>query len=236
MKSGAYDTRTIARGLDVIARNADVQRRLIDDLLDMSRITRGQMNIDHDDVDFVGVVNATLDSVRPAAAAKGVQLDAQIEPASAFVRGDAARLHQIVWNLLSNAVKFTPASGRVALKVSCNGSQACVVVSDTGHGIRPDFLPHVFDRFRQEDLSPTRTHGGLGLGLAVVRHLVEAHEGSVSAASEGEGRGATFTVTLPLRDAPPRTGEGSTAPATTDERPLKAPHGQESPPGTRWIS
>lgn len=225
MKSGEHDPSTIGRGLDVIARNADLQRRLIDDLLDMSRIMRGQMEIARDDVDLVATVSETADSVRPAAAAKGIRLDVEIVPSSAIVTGDAVRLHQVIWNLLSNAIKFTPADGRVTLLLSCNRSQASIAVADTGHGIRPDFLPHVFDRFRQEDLSPTRAHGGLGLGLAVVRHLVEAHGGAVTAMSDGEERGATFTVTLPLRDAPvPHAVPGQPALMTTD-RPLKARHG-----------
>src|SRR6266542_27947 len=201
MRSGR-DAATVARGLDVIARNADLQRCLIDDLLDMSRIMRGQMQIDRQDVDLVATVKATADSIAASAAAKGILFDLQIEPsAAAMVCGDPARLHQIVWNLLSNAVKFTPASGRVTLTLSSSRSHARIVVSDTGHGIRADFLPHVFDQFRQEDLSPTRTHGGLGLGLAVVRHLVDAHGGTVAAESAGEGRGSMFTVVLPLRDS-----------------------------------
>jgi signal transduction histidine kinase len=162
-------------------------------------------------------VRATADSVAPSAAAKGILFDLQIAPASAMVCGDAARLHQIVWNLLSNAIKFTPASGRVTLTLSSSRSHARMVISDTGHGIRADFLPHVFDRFRQEDLSPTRTHGGLGLGLAVVRHLVEAHGGTVAAESAGEGHGATFTVMLPLRDGAEATEKNG-------------------PPAVRWIS
>ena len=200
MRAGR-DSATVGRGLDVIARNADLQRRLIDDLLDMSRIMRGQMQIEREDVDLVPTVKATADSIGPSAAAKGIQFDLQLEPASAIVLGDPARLHQIVWNLLSNAIKFTPAAGRVTLTLASNRSNARIVVSDTGHGIRPDFLSHVFERFRQEHMSPTRTHGGLGLGLAVVRHLVEAHGGTVTAESGGEGQGSTFTVVLPLRDA-----------------------------------
>jgi signal transduction histidine kinase len=216
MKAGR-DAETIARGLDVIARNADLQRRLIDDLLDVSHIMRGQMQIDRKEVDLIATVKATADSVAPSAAAKGILFDLQIEPSSAIVCGDAARLHQIVWNLLSNAIKFTPASGRVTLALSSSRSHARIAVSDTGHGIRADFLPYVFDQFRQEDLSPTRTHGGLGLGLAVVRHLVEAHGGTVSAESTGEGYGAAFTVILPLRDG---------AEAAEKNRP----------PASRWIS
>ncbi len=216
MKSGR-DAATVGRGLDVIGRNADLQRRLIDDLLDMSRIMRGEMHVDRQDVDLVAAVKGAADSIAPAAAAKGILFDLQIEPSSAMVLGDPARLHQIVWNLLSNAVKFTPASGRIVLTLAANRSHARIVVADTGHGIRPDFLPHVFERFRQEHMSPTRMHGGLGLGLAVVRHLVDAHGGTVAAESAGEGRGSTFTVTLPLKEG---------AEAAEKNRP----------PAARWIS
>ena len=198
MRSGR-DAATLSRGLDVIARNAELQRRLIDDLLDMSRIMRGQMQIEREDVDLVSTVSAAADAVAPTVAAKQIALDVRLGPSSAMVTGDSSRLHQIVWNLLSNAVKFTPASGRITVTLEAGGSYARIIVSDTGDGIRPGFLPHVFDKFRQEDLSPTRTHGGLGLGLAVVRHLVEVHGGTVTAASGGESQGSTFTVTLPLK-------------------------------------
>jgi signal transduction histidine kinase len=215
MRSGG-NAATVERGLDVVARNAELQRRLIDDLLDMSRIMRGEMTIDSRDVDLVAVVKAAADSVAPAAARKGIQLDVQLDAPIATILGDPHRLEQIVWNLLSNAVKFTPAAGRVTLTLAANRSHARIVVSDTGHGIGPEFLPHVFERFRQEDLSPRRTHGGLGLGLAVVRHLVEAHGGAVTAESAGEGSGSTFTVTLPLN--------------------LGAPMEKNRPPALRWIS
>jgi signal transduction histidine kinase len=199
MKSGSTDAATFSRGLEVISRNAELQTRLIEDLLDVSRIIRGQLQINSDVVDLGAAVTATAESVRPAVMAKGIELEVRIEPAVVQVVGDAGRLHQIVWNLLSNAVKFTPASGRVTLIMERAGSEVHVIVSDTGQGIAAEFLPHVFDRFRQADNSTTRRYGGLGLGLAVVRHLVEAHGGSVSAQSDGEGCGATFTVKLPMR-------------------------------------
>lgn len=216
MMKAARDTETVARGLDVIARNADLQRRLIDDLLDMSRIIRGELPLERENVDLAATVRAAADTVAPIAAGKGLQFETRIE-AEATVLGDPARLHQIVWNLLSNAIKFTPAAGRVTMTLASTGSHAEIVVSDTGLGIRPDFLPRVFDRFRQEDISPTRAHGGLGLGLAVVQHLVEAHGGTVAAESAGEGRGSTFTVNLPLSEAP-ALGE------------------KNRPPAFRWIS
>ncbi len=212
----ARDTETVARGLDVIARNADLQRRLIDDLLDMSRIMRGELQLERENVDLSAMLKTAADGVAPIAAAKGVQFETGIAAPVAIVVGDPARLHQIVWNLLSNAIKFTPAGGRVKMTLGLSQSHAEIVVTDTGHGIRPDFLPYVFDRFRQEDISPTRMHGGLGLGLAVVRHLVEAHAGTVTAESAGENQGSTFTIALPLSDA-----------ACTDKN---------RPPAFRWIS
>jgi signal transduction histidine kinase len=199
MKSGSADAPTFARGLEVIARNAELQTRLIEDLLDVSRIIRGQLKINSDVVDLGATVTATAESVGPAVMAKGIDLQVRVEPSIVQVTGDAGRLHQIVWNLLSNAVKFTPANGSVTLVMERVGSEAQVVVSDTGQGIPPDFLPHVFDRFRQADNSTTRRYGGLGLGLAVVRQLVEAHGGTVLAESKGEGCGSTFTVKLPAR-------------------------------------
>ena len=199
MKSESTDAATFSRGLEVIARNAEIQTRLIEDLLDVSRIIRGQLQINSDVVDLSAAVTATAESVRPAVMAKSIDLEVRVEPTVVQVTGDAGRLRQIVWNLLSNAVKFTPANGRVTLIMERVGSEAHVVVSDTGQGIAPDFLPHVFDRFLQADNSTTRRYGGLGLGLAVVRHLVEAHGGTVSAQSEGDGCGATFTVKLPVR-------------------------------------
>lgn len=195
------DEAMVARAKEAIVRNADVQVQLIDDLLDLSRITSGKMRLDVRAVDLPEVLDGALDVVRPAAAAKGIALTTDFEPIAAPVAGDPGRLQQIVWNLLMNAVKFTPAGGQVELRLRGDESSAEVVVSDTGQGIPADMLPHVFERFRQGDSSSTRTHGGLGLGLALVKHLAELHGGSVSARSDGVGRGSTFVVSLPLRRA-----------------------------------
>jgi CheY-like chemotaxis protein/anti-sigma regulatory factor (Ser/Thr protein kinase) len=149
-------------------------------------------------VELGPVIEAAMESVRPAADAKAIQMETMLDAETGFVMGDPARLQQVVWNLLSNAVKFTPHGGRIELQLHAVDSHARIAIKDTGEGIKAEFLPYVFDRFRQADGSTTRTHGGLGLGLAIVRHLVELHGGTVSAESEGEGRGATFTVTLPI--------------------------------------
>jgi signal transduction histidine kinase/ActR/RegA family two-component response regulator len=192
------DEALVARAMDAIVRNSDVQVQLIDDLLDLSRIASGKMRLDVRRVEMEEVVHGALDAVRPAAAAKLIHVETALEPGAPPVNGDPSRLQQVVWNLLMNAVKFTPRGGRVDLRLHRADSQIEIVVSDTGQGIAPDVLPHVFERFRQADSSSTRKHGGLGLGLALVKHLVELHGGEVVARSDGEGRGATFTVTLPV--------------------------------------
>ena len=185
-------------GIEAIDRNARVQAQLIDDLLDVSRIVSGKLHLDVRPLDISSVTRAAIDVVRPATDAKGILLEYRPEPGLGAVSADSGRLHQVVWNLLSNAVKFTPEGGKICVHVTQDGSHGKVTVSDTGQGIHADFLPRVFDRFRQADSSTTRTFGGLGLGLAVVRHLVELHGGTVSAESEGVGKGATFSVTFPL--------------------------------------
>ena len=199
-----HDPETIARATNAIVRNTDVQVQLIDDLLDTSRITSGKMRLDVRRVDLQPVIQGALDAVRPAADAKGVGIDTTLEAETVSVAGDPSRLQQIVWNLLMNAVKFTPKGGLVRLALHRADSQAQIVITDTGQGISPQMLPHVFERFRQADSSSTRVHGGLGLGLALVKHLAELHGGTVVGYSAGEDRGATFTVTLPLAssDAP----------------------------------
>jgi signal transduction histidine kinase len=191
------DEATIARATDAIVRNTEVQVQLIDDLLDTSRITAGKMRLDVQRVDLVPVLHGALDAVRPAADAKGIHIEALLAPDPGIIAGDPARLQQIAWNLLMNAVKFTPHGGGVRLELQRANAHVRIVVSDTGQGIASNVLPYVFERFRQADSSSTRVHGGLGLGLALVKHLTELHGGSVTAESEGEGRGATFTVTLP---------------------------------------
>jgi PAS domain S-box-containing protein len=199
LRSGAVEQKSMPRVLETIERNARAQTQLVEDILDVSRIIAGKMRVDIRFIDLHGVVRAALESVRPAAEARGVELAAEMTPESAEFCGDPDRLQQVIWNLLSNAIKFTPRGGRVSVSVDRQDSQARIVVSDTGSGIPRDFLPHVFDRFRQADSSITRAQGGLGLGLAIVRHLIEVHGGTVEARSDGENQGSTFTVCMPLR-------------------------------------
>jgi len=187
-----------ARALEVIERNANAQVQLVDDLLDVSRVITGKMRLDVRKVDLPPVVEAALDAVRPAAEAKGIRLQSVLDPRAGPITGDPNRLQQIVWNLLINAVKFTPRGGRIQVHLQRMNSHVEIVVSDTGQGIAPAVLPVVFERFRQADSSSTRMHAGLGLGLALVKHLVELHGGSVVAQSDGDAQGATFIVKLPL--------------------------------------
>ncbi|MBD1825490.1 PAS domain-containing protein, partial [Cyanobacteria bacterium FACHB-DQ100] len=189
-----------AQALAAIERNAKLQTQLIDDLLDIAKILRGKLSLTVAPVDLVFVIESAIETVSTAAQAKSIQLQTVV-PQIGPISGDAVRLQQIVWNLLSNAVKFTPSQGRVEIRLEQVGDLAQITVSDTGKGINPDFLPHIFESFRQEDLSTTRTFGGLGLGLAIVRNLVEAHGGTIWAESPGEGQGAIFTVRLPLLQA-----------------------------------
>ncbi|MDI1445084.1 GAF domain-containing protein [Polyangium sp. 6x1] len=190
------------RALATIERNAMLQARLVEDLLDASRIVMGKLRLELRTLDLVGPINAAIEAVRPAATAKSVRLENSLERGACLVEGDPSRVQQIVWNLLTNAIKFTPHGGRVELTLGRSGQHARITVRDTGEGIRPDFLPYVFDRFRQGDSTTTRKHGGLGLGLAIVRHLVELHGGVVRADSAGEGKGAVFSVLLPLSPNP----------------------------------
>ena len=198
LREAKREEKVLNQGLDAIDRNARVQAQLIDDLLDVSRIVSGKLNLDVRPLDIASVTRAAINVVRPAADAKGITLDYRAQPGLGAISADSARLQQIVWNLLSNAVKFTPQGGKIAIHIEQNGSHARLTVQDTGQGIDPEFLPRVFDRFRQADSSTTRSFGGLGLGLAIVRHLVELHGGTVSAESEGVGKGATFSATFPL--------------------------------------
>jgi signal transduction histidine kinase len=198
LRSRRLDEATQARALETIERNARAQRRLIEDLLDVSRIVSGKIALELTDVVPQRVIQGAIATMQPAAQAKEVALVAALGQVTGVVRGDFARLQQVVCNLLSNAVKFTPAGGRVDVELAMSEGQAQISVTDTGQGIKPEFLPYVFERFRQEDGSISRRHGGLGLGLAIVRHLVELHSGTVEALSEGEGRGARFIVRIPL--------------------------------------
>jgi signal transduction histidine kinase/ActR/RegA family two-component response regulator len=192
------DAEQLTRAFDVIERNASAQVQLVNDLLDVSRVISGKMRLDVRTVDPRGVVEAALDAVRPAADAKGIRLQPVLDPRAGPITGDPDRLQQVVWNLLINAVKFTPKGGRVQVHLQRVNSHVEIVVSDTGQGIPPDVLPVIFERFRQADSSSTRAHAGLGLGLALVRHLVELHGGTVEARSAGDGLGATFVVSLPV--------------------------------------
>jgi signal transduction histidine kinase/ActR/RegA family two-component response regulator len=197
LRTRVLDEPTAARALEVIERNAGAQLQLIEDLLDVSRIITGKLRLDVGSVEPAVVVEAALDAVRPAAEAKGIRLQPVLDPRAGPVSGDADRLQQVVWNLLSNAIKFTSRGGRVQVQVARVNSHVEIVVTDTGQGIPADVLPHIFERFRQADSSSQRTHGGLGIGLALVKHLVEVHGGSVEATSAGLDQGATFTVKLP---------------------------------------
>jgi PAS domain S-box-containing protein len=198
LRGGGLQGDGAARALETIERNARSQAQLIDDLLDVSRIVTGKLRLDVVPVSPHTFIDAAVEAVSPAAEAKGVRLQRVIDTGVETVMGDPARLQQVVWNLLTNAVKFTPRGGRVQVRLERVNSQVEIAVADTGSGIDPEFLPHVFERFRQADQRTTRSHGGLGLGLAIVRHLVELHGGSVRADSGGEGTGSTFTVTLPV--------------------------------------
>ncbi len=203
LRAKKLDEITTSRAFEAIERNAKAQAELIEDLLDVSRIITGRLRLELEPVELWGSVDAALDSVRPAADAKGVRMECHVARDSSMIAGDRRRLQQIVWNLLSNAVKFTPAGGLVTVTLETLQSVAKLTVSDTGKGISPQFLPHVFDRFRQAETMVSRTVGGLGLGLSIARHLVELHGGVIEASSEGDGRGATFTVTFPLRESLP---------------------------------
>jgi PAS domain S-box-containing protein len=216
LRSGQLDTRSVPKALETIERNTKIQAQLVEDLLDVSRIVSGKLRLDVTPLTPADVVRNAVDAVRLTAEAKGVQLNPIIDPTPCRVMGDASRLQQVVWNLVQNAIKFTPSGGRIDVMVGSNGEQVEIEVSDTGHGIAPEFLPFVFDRFRQADGSSTRAHGGLGLGLAIVRHIVELHAGTVDVESPGYGQGARFTVRLPVDvsqapagDLPPIRESGS---------------------------
>ena len=198
LRLGKLTPTNAERAVETIYRNAKSQAQLVADLLDVSRIISGKLRLDVRTVALTNIVNAAIDSVRPAAEAKSIRLQTMIDPGAGPISGDADRLQQVVWNLLTNAVKFTPKGGRIQVKVQRIDSHVEIVVSDSGVGISKEFLPYVFDRFRQADASSTRIHGGLGLGLSIVHQLVDLHGGAVSVQSEGEGKGATFTVTLPF--------------------------------------
>ncbi|WP_420840295.1 PAS domain-containing protein [Argonema galeatum] len=203
LQTRKLDEAKTALALATIERNAKLQSELIEDLLDVSRILQGKLSLNPCPINLVPIIQAGLETVRLAAESKFIQIETHLDAEVGQVSGDAARLQQVVWNLLSNAVKFTPKGGRVEIGLNRTEDYAQITVRDTGKGIDPNFLPHVFDHFRQEDGATTRKFGGLGLGLAIVRHLVELHGGTVQAESLGEGKGATFTVRLPLMPIQP---------------------------------
>ena len=215
------------RALAAIERNAQAQVHLVDDLLDMSRIVSGKLELSVRVVDAARLMDAAIDAVRPSIDARGLRLETVVDGAPALVSGDPDRLQQVFWNVLANAVKFTPSHGRIDVRVTRQDDEVDVRVSDTGQGIPPDVLPYVFEPFRQADSTPARRHGGLGLGLALVRHFVELHGGRVAADSAGENHGSTITIRLPAAAAPPAV--------TTDERPLAAVAGPAPLSGLRVL-
>jgi PAS domain S-box-containing protein len=239
LENASLDAETARHAVSVIRRNAEQQRQIVEDILDVSRIVTGKLRLESERVELALVVQAALDTIAPAAEAKSIRLRSALDP-TALVTGDPARLQQVVWNLLSNAVKFTPRGGEVRASAARLLTHVRIEVSDTGQGLTPEFLPYAFDRFRQADSSTTRLHGGLGLGLSVVRHLVEAHGGSVHAYSAGEGQGSTFTVDLPLPleaepGEPSSAGEGEAAraegsPDAPESSATAEPDGATLPP------
>ena len=198
LRSGTRNPGDLLKGIETIERNARIQTQLIEDLLDMSRITSGKMRLEIAVVQPVGFVDAAIETVQPAADARSILLERVIDDTAGPITGDAARLQQVVWNLLSNAIKFTPKGGRVRVTVARRDAQVVIAIADTGVGIKTEFIPYLFERFRQADASTTRAYGGLGLGLSIVKRLVELHGGTVGVESPGEGRGATVTVELPV--------------------------------------
>ncbi|MFL6281866.1 MAG: ATP-binding protein [Pyrinomonadaceae bacterium] len=208
LKGEAHD-----HALEIIHRNAQSQNQLISDLLDVSRIISGKLRLDLRTVELPAIIEAAVEATRPAAEAKGVHLTTELDPHAGPINGDADRLQQVVWNLLTNAIKFTPEEGEVLVKLESTESRVEITVQDSGIGVPAEFLPHIFERFRQADPGTNRIHGGMGLGLSIVRQLVELHGGTVKAESEGEGKGMTFTVSLPFVNFRRGVGRGERLPA-----------------------
>jgi PAS domain S-box-containing protein len=221
LRSGSLDAPSTERALETIERNIRAQAQLIEDILDVSRIIRGNLKLDLRPLDLAVLLQDTVESLRPAAQAKGISLHTLLESPVSRMTGDPDRLQQVVWNLLSNSIKFTPRGGRVEIRLGRRGEDLRLEVTDTGEGIEPEFLPYVFERFRQADGSTTRVHGGLGLGLAIVRHLVELHGGTAAADSPGLGLGSRFVVTLPAATAAvaPEPAAARPVPATVEPSP-----------------
>jgi PAS domain S-box-containing protein len=233
LAAGSLNAGEATRAVAAIERNARAQRQIVEDVLDVSRIITGKLRLETRPVELKALVQDAVETVRPAAEAKGVYLSTLLSPEAGEVTADPDRLQQVLWNLLTNAVKFTPAGGRVEVELRRDGARTTLRVGDTGEGIEPEFLPHVFDRFRQADMGTTRQHGGLGLGLAIVRHLVELHGGEVKAESAGRGSGSTFTLHLPLRPAP--AGRESSPPAVTENPAVTGTTATASLAGTRVL-
>jgi PAS domain S-box-containing protein len=230
LRDGDLDPATTARAVETISRNAQVQSHLISDILDISGMIAGQLDFKLQMVNLASVIEGALDTMGPAAQARGLLLESRLDDAGAAVLGSPERLQQVVWNLLSNAIKFTPEGSHVRISLADRDGSARIQVEDEGIGIDPDFLPHVFERFRQKNPSSSRKHGGLGLGLAIARHIVEYHGGTITAANRSEGRGAVFTVTLPIAQAPlvPPAGENG-PPELRRSLPELPPTGDEEP-------
>ncbi|MBD1878962.1 response regulator [Coleofasciculus sp. FACHB-T130] len=235
LRTRKFDAATTARAIETIERNAKAQARLIEDLLDVSRIIRGQLRLTVRPLELIPVIESAINTVRPAADAKNIQVHLLLDTFVGSISGDPDRLQQIIWNLLTNAIKFTPEGGRVQVYLQGDRSHVEILVSDTGEGISAEFLPYVFDRFRQADNSITRSYTGLGLGLAIVRHLVELHGGTVRAESPGEGQGSTFIVKLPLLNSAGVKKRAEEAQSLCRSQ-SSAPNPQESPRPTLWES
>ncbi len=202
MQQDKLDEKTAVKAVDTIVRNAETQNRLIEDLLDVSRIISGKLRLEVITIKPTNIVEAALETVRPAAEAKNIALEVKEDSQISHISGDPNRLQQVIWNLLSNAIKFTPNDGKVSIEIERGAAHVEIRVIDSGVGIKKEFLPHVFERFRQADASSIRKFGGLGLGLAIVRHLTEMHGGTAHVSSAGEGKGSTFVVKLPLTPMP----------------------------------
>lgn len=198
LRSGNLEHGSVSRALEAIERSVQTQRQLVEDLLDVSRIIAGKLRLEMGSVQMDAVIETAIEGLRPSADSKNISMHFTVDSKTVPLSGDPNRLQQVVWNLLSNAIKFTPAGGRIDVRLQCTKSENIITISDTGEGISSDFLPYVFDRFRQADATTTRKHGGLGLGLAIVRHLVEMHNGTVVAESPGKGKGSIFTVRFPV--------------------------------------
>ena len=217
LEAGGLQDDMAARAVETINRNAKAQAQIIDDILDVSRIITGKLYLELHPLEIAPVLEAAINVVRPTAEAKGIQISVSFDPEPAAVPGDTNRLQQVFWNLLANAIKFTPAGGRVTVHLRRVNSEVEIAIADSGQGITGEFLPFVFDRFRQADSTSTRQHGGLGLGLAIARHLIEIHGGAIEATSRGAGQGATFTVKLPLAGTiADGLGSSLTAPSRMD--------------------